>query len=420
MRIAKSRVVNLFILLGCPKAVKWNNEVLAGRVATLHELFDPAMEIDNNYRALFEKVYNASKNNIAIDIIDDTNNPVVAIIRNTDAVTLKMKPIEEPPEGETIKPPKSESEVTIVPDVDELDNVEENDDFEALKETTESEIIEAEIVEAETRVKDEPKITESKITEPEIIEAEIVEAKTVETKTSKKPKRVKAAPIKSVQQSDTETSQSGTEQSVNLPVYKSKLGKPQQVRRPLFNFEMLDIPIGAKLYFANDMSKCATVCGKKTVKFEEIFNDEPVSLTNLTKTLLNLPRDVQPTGYWLYEGVTLKKLYYDKFSDFENDTNKDNTKKIKYGATVKQFPQRILKTTYWDVFKWDMNEDAMNPVEHCFVSRDSLTIDEISTLTNLSTAKVKQLLFPLVRYGLLLQNDNGTFTRKIEQSTQVE
>jgi hypothetical protein len=54
MCIAKSRVVNLFILLGLPKAAKWNDEILTGKIATLHELFKLDMKTDKRYRKLFK------------------------------------------------------------------------------------------------------------------------------------------------------------------------------------------------------------------------------------------------------------------------------------------------------------------------------------------------------------------------------
>ena len=60
-----------------------------------------------------------------------------------------------------------------------------------------------------------------------------------------------------------------------------------------------------------------------------------------------------------------------------------------------------------------MNIDAMNPVERCLIS-DTLTVGEIARLTTLSELKVKQFLIPLVSYGLVTQNENGTFTRLTE------
>jgi hypothetical protein len=97
MRIAKSRVVNLFIILGCPKAAKWNDEILAGRVATMHEVFDLEMQVGEQYQKLFEKVYNDSKDNTAIEIIDDSilhnkkfRRTVFAMIRRAKRATVSQ------------------------------------------------------------------------------------------------------------------------------------------------------------------------------------------------------------------------------------------------------------------------------------------------------------------------------------------
>ncbi|MDR0611057.1 MAG: hypothetical protein LBG58_13175 [Planctomycetaceae bacterium] len=372
MRIAKSRVVNLFILLGCPKAAKWNDEILAGRVATMHEVFDLEMQVDKKYQPLFEKIYKASKENLAIDIIDDSHNPVESLLRNVDT-DLRMKPIEQPTDDKPVQQAISDSVVTIVPDVDE--NVDENDELD--DEISNDEISNDEIDVDIDSTKQETKIvSKSKIQKDDI-------------------------PTTGVTQS------SVTEQSAVLPVYKSKFGKPQQVRRPLFNFELLDIPVGAKLYFTKDPSKIAVVHNRKKVIFEEMFGEEPVALTSLTRQLLDLPRDIQPTGFWLYEGVTLKKLYYDKFSD-------DSVTTPKPSKPNKQ--QSIHQKLSIELFDWDMNIDAMNLEERCLIS-DTLTVGEIAKLTNLSELKVRQFLIPLVRYGLVTQNENGTFTR-LTESTQ--
>jgi hypothetical protein len=84
MKIAKSQVVNLFIILGCPKAAKWSDEYLAGRVAYVHELFEPGMEIDARYRQLFALVYEAGQAGDSVEIFDDSGDPVEQIISNID------------------------------------------------------------------------------------------------------------------------------------------------------------------------------------------------------------------------------------------------------------------------------------------------------------------------------------------------
>jgi hypothetical protein len=289
----------------------------------------------------------------------------------------------KPDPGPNVKRAVSESVVSVVPDVDEeIDDMDDED--EGLANKHKAAITSSTPIENNSVATDIPETEETIKTDNQKIDDT--------TKIDVKPK-------------DTIV-----ETTSGLPVYKSKLGKAQQIRRPLFNFEMLDIPIGAELHFAKDPSKIAVVCGKKTVLYKEVFGDEPVALTNLTKTLLNLPRDVQPTGYWTYEGVTLKTLYYDKFPDTDNiSAPPPNSQSTKQYVSDTKVPTSKIK--YWDVFDWEMNIDVMNPVERCLVS-DTLTIDGIAQSTNLSAIKVRQLLNPLVRYGIVVQNEDGTFTRK--------
>jgi hypothetical protein len=343
MRIAKSRVVNLLITLGCPKAAKWSDEILAGRVATIHEVFDLEMNVGEKYQSLFEKVYKASKDNAVIEILDDSQNPAEELLQNVDT-TLRMKPTEKPTSDKPVKQAKSDSSVTFVPDVE--DNDEMDDEFPSNN---------------EIEIKDRPKNT-------------------------------------------TEQNSAETAQSTDLPIYKSKYGKPQQVRRPLFTFEILDIPVGTKLYFTKDPTKCAIVHNKNRVIFEELFGSEPVSLSNLTKKLLNLASgiQIQPTGHWTYEGVTLKKLYYDKFPDSDDKPSKP--------LTAQSVSKTVQKPQHWTVFHWDMDVNEMNPVERCLVT-ESLTIEDIAKVAKLTESRAKQLLIPLVRYGVVVRNDDGTFKR---------
>jgi hypothetical protein len=92
MQIAKSVAVNLCILLGCSKAHKWDNHVLAGRIAQLHELFEPNMGIsDPKYQSVFTEIYEMTRAGKPIDIFDDSASPIEPLIPSIDA-NLHMKP----------------------------------------------------------------------------------------------------------------------------------------------------------------------------------------------------------------------------------------------------------------------------------------------------------------------------------------
>jgi len=97
MRIAKSRLVNLFVQLGCPKAEKWSNEVLEGRIGNIYELFDLTTPVNEKYRKLFEKVYTAAKSKESILIVDDDEDPIDEPILRVDT-SLRMSPYETPVE----------------------------------------------------------------------------------------------------------------------------------------------------------------------------------------------------------------------------------------------------------------------------------------------------------------------------------
>lgn len=75
-------------------------------------------------------------------------------------------------------------------------------------------------------------------------------------------------------------------------------------RRAVFNFKMVDIPVGAELTFINDENIKARVIslkGQRTIEFE----GEATSPSAAAQKILGFPYNVQGTIYWLYEGETL-------------------------------------------------------------------------------------------------------------------
>ena len=71
-------------------------------------------------------------------------------------------------------------------------------------------------------------------------------------------------------------------------------------RRSKFNFQMVGIEKGAKLYFARDENIMAEVTDNNKIKYEgQIF-----SLSSLAQKLLN-SGNVQGPLYWVYQGETL-------------------------------------------------------------------------------------------------------------------
>jgi hypothetical protein len=76
-------------------------------------------------------------------------------------------------------------------------------------------------------------------------------------------------------------------------------------RRPRFNFNLADIPLGSMITFSLDESKIAEVISDTEVK----YNDEILSLNQITLRLFNEKgkrwKSVQGPAYWMYEGQTL-------------------------------------------------------------------------------------------------------------------
>jgi hypothetical protein len=77
-----------------------------------------------------------------------------------------------------------------------------------------------------------------------------------------------------------------------------------RTRRDIFNFAMVNIPIGAELSYVNDeniKAKVVDLIGKKTIEFQ----GEITSPSRSAQKLLGYPYQVQGTIYWMYEGETL-------------------------------------------------------------------------------------------------------------------
>lgn len=75
-------------------------------------------------------------------------------------------------------------------------------------------------------------------------------------------------------------------------------------RRSMFNFGMVNIPIGAELTYINDeniKARVVKLSGQKTIEFE----GEETSPSAAAQKLLGYPYQVQGTIYWMYEGETL-------------------------------------------------------------------------------------------------------------------
>lgn len=72
-------------------------------------------------------------------------------------------------------------------------------------------------------------------------------------------------------------------------------------KRSVFNFAMVNIPIGAELIFSRDKNIKARVIDNRSIE----LNGEIVSLSSSAQKILGYASGVQGTAYWMYEGELL-------------------------------------------------------------------------------------------------------------------
>jgi hypothetical protein len=81
-------------------------------------------------------------------------------------------------------------------------------------------------------------------------------------------------------------------------------------KRPKFNFKVLGIPSNETIEFIyKNKKEQAIVSGENKV----LYGNKEYSLTKLTKELMEIEKDIQPTPYWYYNGKNLKDLYEQKY-----------------------------------------------------------------------------------------------------------
>jgi hypothetical protein len=90
---------------------------------------------------------------------------------------------------------------------------------------------------------------------------------------------------------------------------QSRAAAEQQIkRRPRFNFEDMGIPVGAVLKSTRDESSVVVVDDRQVR-----LGDEVLSLSAVTKTILQLDYYVAPGPYWTYNGKLLRDIYNETY-----------------------------------------------------------------------------------------------------------
>jgi hypothetical protein len=84
-------------------------------------------------------------------------------------------------------------------------------------------------------------------------------------------------------------------------------------RRPPLNFAEMGVPIGAKLVFTYGETS-AEVFVSSDRKVKTVDSDEEKSLTQVTREILDIDYNIQPTRYWNYEGKSLNVYYNETYT----------------------------------------------------------------------------------------------------------
>lgn len=104
------------------------------------------------------------------------------------------------------------------------------------------------------------------------------------------------------------------DKALNKGVTKEEQNATKQFHRPMLNFEEMGIPVGSNLvYVKNSEIVIKTINAKKV-----IFGHDEYSLTALTRKLLDLPYNVAPCRYWVFEGKNLQDIYDSTYTNVED------------------------------------------------------------------------------------------------------
>jgi hypothetical protein len=98
----------------------------------------------------------------------------------------------------------------------------------------------------------------------------------------------------------------------SVSIAEKEASENYKKRRSPLNFTQMGIPIGAKLVFTyDDINAEAYVSSDRRVKTAD--GEDEKSLTQLTREILNLDYNINPTRYWNYEGKSLNAYYNETY-----------------------------------------------------------------------------------------------------------
>jgi hypothetical protein len=97
----------------------------------------------------------------------------------------------------------------------------------------------------------------------------------------------------------------------NVSATELEAVKQAKKKRPNINYFEMGLEKGTVMTFVNDPEITVTIASEKKV----MYNEEEMSLTRVTKELLELEYAVQPTKYWLVNGKNLRDIWEETYVD---------------------------------------------------------------------------------------------------------
>ena len=95
----------------------------------------------------------------------------------------------------------------------------------------------------------------------------------------------------------------------DVDIESKEASKKLKAKRPSYNFLEMGIPIGSTLKFTQSPQENVEVANERRVSFK----GEIISLTAVTKELLNVNYRIAPGPYWTYQGKVLKDIYNETY-----------------------------------------------------------------------------------------------------------
>jgi hypothetical protein len=97
----------------------------------------------------------------------------------------------------------------------------------------------------------------------------------------------------------------------NVSATELEAVKQAKKKRPNINYFEMGLEKDTVMTFVNDPEITVTIASEKKV----MYNEEEMSLTRVTKELLELEYAVQPTKYWLVNGKNLRDIWEETYVD---------------------------------------------------------------------------------------------------------